>query len=116
MKRMIYAACAAATLALALPAVQSFADTAAPAAVQQEQGSQRREEWMQRRAEIFDAFLVGYKASLGLTNDQEKNWAPFESALREAAKRGPGAGPQARTKSAADRRPRSTGCGTFRRG
>ena len=95
MKRMIYAACAAATLGLALPAVQSFADTAAPAAVQQEQGSQRREEWMQRRAEIFDAFLVGYKASLGLTNDQEKNWAPFESALREAAKRGPGAGPHA---------------------
>ena len=115
MKRIIYAACAAATLALALPAVQTFADTAAPTALQQEQGNQRREEWMQRRAEIFDAFLVGYKASLGLTNDQEKNWAPFELALREAAKRGPERDLR-RTKSAPDRRPRSTGCGTCRRG
>jgi hypothetical protein len=95
MKRMIYAACTAATLALALPAVQSFADTAGPSAAQQEQGNPRREEWMQRRAEIFDARLVGFKASLSLTSDQEKNWAPFESALRDAAKRGPGAGPRA---------------------
>ncbi len=95
MKRMIFAACAAATLALALPAVQSFADTAGPDATQQEQGNQRRQEWMQRRTEIFDARLVGFKASLALTSDQEKNWAPFELALRDAAKRGPGAGPQA---------------------
>ena len=78
MKRMIYAACTAATLALALPAVQSLADTGGPTAQQQEQGNQRREEWMQRRAEIFDARLVGFKASLALTGDQEKNWAPFE--------------------------------------
>ena len=90
MKRMIYAACTAATLALALPAVQSLADTAGPAAQQQEQGNRRREEWMQRRTEIFDARLVGFKASLALTGDQEKNWAPFELALRDAANlRGP---------------------------
>lgn len=88
MKRMIYAACAAATLALAVPAVQSYADTPAPTAAQEEQGKQRREEWAQRRSEIFDARLVGFKASLALTGAQEKNWAPFESALRDAAKRG----------------------------
>jgi hypothetical protein len=86
MKRTIYAACAAATLALAIPAVQSYADTPAPSAAQQEQWKQRREEWMQKRSEIFDARLVGFKASLALTGDQEKNWAPFETALRDAAK------------------------------
>ena len=64
MKRMIYAACAAATLALALPAVQSFADTSGPSATEQEQGKLSREEWMQRRAEIVDARLIGFKASL----------------------------------------------------
>ncbi len=95
MKRMIYAACAAAMLALALPAVQSLADTSGPSAAQQEQGNQRREEWIQRRSKIFDARLVGFKASLALTNDQEKNWAPFKSALRDAAKRGPRPGPEA---------------------
>lgn len=95
MKRMIYAACAAATLALALPAVQTFADTNPPA-VEQEQRQQRREEWMQRRAEIIDARLIGFKASLSLTSDQEKTWAPFKSALRDAAKlRGPGMRPDA---------------------
>lgn len=96
MKRMIYAACAAATLALALPAVQSFADTSGPSATEQEQGKLSREEWMQRRAEILDARLIGFKASLSLTSDQEKIWAPFESALRDAAKlRGPGMRPDA---------------------
>jgi hypothetical protein len=89
MKRMNYAVCVAATMALALPAVQSFADTGGPSAAQQEQGKQRGEEWMQRRSEIFDARLVGFKASLGLTSEQEKNWAPFESALRDAAQREP---------------------------
>jgi hypothetical protein len=95
MKRMIYAACAAATLAFAVPAIQSFADTDSPSGAQQEQGKQRREEWMQRRAEIFDARLVGFKASLSLASDQEKNWAPFETALRDAAERGPRQGPEA---------------------
>ena len=93
MKRMVYAACAAAAMALAIPAVQSFADTPAPTSAQQEQWKQRREDWMQRRSEIFDARLVGFKASLALTGDQEKNWAPFETALRDAAKpMGPPAG------------------------
>ena len=95
MKRMIYAACAAATLSLAVPAVQSFAAADNSSAAQQEQGQQRREMWRQRRAEIFDARLVGFKASLALTSDQDKAWAPFESALRDAAKRGPWPGRQA---------------------
>ena len=96
MKRMMIAACAAATMALALPAVHSFADTGGPTAAQQEQWKQRRDEWMQRRSEIFDARLVGFKASLALTSEQEKGWAPFETALRDIAKlRGPGIGPSA---------------------
>jgi hypothetical protein len=93
MKRMMMAACAAATIALALPAVQSFADTGGPSTEQQEQWKQRREEWMQRRSEILDARLVGFKASLALTSEQEKAWPPFETALRDMAKlRGPGMG------------------------
>ncbi len=78
MKRFLYAACAAAALALAVPAVQSFAAADDSSAAQQEQGQQRRDMWRQRRAEIFDARLVGFKASLALTSDQEKTWAPFE--------------------------------------
>lgn len=101
MKRMVYAACAAATLALAVPAVQTFAATDEPSAAQLEQGQQRREAWRQRRAEIFDARLVGFKASLALTGDQEKAWAPFETALRDAAKRGPWPGREANEESGA---------------
>jgi hypothetical protein len=95
MKRIITAACAAATLALAIPAVQSFAATDEPTAAQQEQGQQRGDLWRQRRAEVFDARLVGFKASLALTSDQEKASAPFELALRDAAKRGPWPGREA---------------------
>ncbi len=89
MKRVIYAACAAAAMALALPVSQGFADDG-PSATHQEQWRRSREERSERRAEILDARLVGFKASLALTGDQEKAWAPFEAALREAAKpRGP---------------------------
>ena len=95
MKRMMTAACAAAMLALAVPAVQTFAATDEPSAQQQDQSQQRREAWRARRAEIFDAQLVGFKASLALTGDQEKAWAPFESALRDAARRGPWPGREA---------------------
>lgn len=34
---------------------------------------------------MLDAHLAGMKAALKLTPDQEKNWAAFESAVRDAA-------------------------------
>ena len=34
----------------------------------------------------LDTQLKGMKASLGLTADQEKDWDPFEAAVRDAAK------------------------------
>jgi hypothetical protein len=86
MRRLIYTAWAAAAIALSLPVAQSFADADGPSAQQREQWRQAREQRLQQRAEILDARLVGFKASLSLTSDQEKNWAPFEAALRNAAK------------------------------
>ena len=35
---------------------------------------------------MLDARLAGMKSALKLTADQEKNWAPFETAVRDAAK------------------------------
>ena len=35
---------------------------------------------------MLDAKLAGMKAGLRLTPDQEKLWAPFESAVKDAAK------------------------------
>jgi Spy/CpxP family protein refolding chaperone len=34
---------------------------------------------------MLDAHLAGMKAALNLTSDQEKNWAAFEAAVRDAA-------------------------------
>ena len=46
--------------------------------------------WMQHwavdREALLDAKLGGLKAGLRLTPDQEKLWAPFESAVRDAAR------------------------------
>jgi hypothetical protein len=63
MKRLFYTACAAA-IALSLPFAQTFADADAPSAERQEQWKQAREQGLQQRAEILDARLVGFKASL----------------------------------------------------
>ena len=38
------------------------------------------------RAALLDAKIAALKAGLKLTPDQEKNWAPVESAIREQAK------------------------------
>jgi hypothetical protein len=86
MRRLIYTACVAAAIAMSLPVAQSFADDDRPSAERQEQRNQTREQRLQQRAEILDARLVGFKASLALTSDQEKNWAPFEAALRTATR------------------------------
>jgi zinc resistance-associated protein len=91
MRRWIIAGCAAATLVFAAPFASSFAETGAAAPDQaaspdnQEQSKQTREQWRQQREAIFDARLVGFKASLALTSDQEKNWPVFEAVLRSLA-------------------------------
>ena len=41
---------------------------------------------MEVQALLLDAHLAGMKAALKLTPDQEKAWAPFEAAVRDAAK------------------------------
>jgi hypothetical protein len=86
MRRLIYTVCIATTIAMAAPVVQSFANADGPSAEQQAQWRQAREQRLQQRAELLDARLVGLKASLALTSDQDKNWSPFEAALRAAAK------------------------------
>ena len=86
MRRLIYTACVAVAIAMSLPVAQSFADDDGPSAERQEQWKQTREQRLQQQVQILDARLVGFKASLSLTSDQEKNWAPFEAALRNAAR------------------------------
>ena len=44
------------------------------------------QQMQEERAAMLDAHLAGFKAGLKLTADQEKLWAPFESAIRDAAK------------------------------
>jgi hypothetical protein len=43
-------------------------------------------QWQADQATLLDAKLAGMKAGLQLTPDQEKLWAPFESAVKEADK------------------------------
>jgi hypothetical protein len=85
MRYSIIAGCAAAMLVLAAPLASGFADTSAASPDQQEHSKQTREERRQQRGAIFDARLIGFKASLALTSDQEKNWPAFEAALRSFA-------------------------------
>jgi hypothetical protein len=97
MRHCIVAGFAAAALVLAAPLASSFAETGAASPDQaaspgqaaspdqQEHWKQSGEQWRQRRQEIFDARLVGFKASLALTADQEKNWPVFEAVLRGLA-------------------------------
>jgi hypothetical protein len=44
------------------------------------------DQWAADHAALLDAELAGLKAGLKLTPDQEMLWAPFETAVREAAK------------------------------
>lgn len=43
------------------------------------------EHWEAVHAALLDARLAGLKAGLRLTPDQEKQWGPFEAAVRDAA-------------------------------
>src|ERR1700761_4282782 len=53
---------------------------------QQASRAERMQHWAADRETMLDAKLAGMKAGLGLTNDQEKLWAPFESAVKAADK------------------------------
>ena len=85
MRNSIIAGCAAATLVFVAPLTSSFAETDAASPDQQEHSEQSREQRRQQWATVFDARLVGFKASLALTSDQDKNWPAFEAALRSFA-------------------------------
>jgi hypothetical protein len=81
MKKLVVVSVAAAALAgsvFALGAAAAPADSTAPT------GQMR--DMAEGRAFMLDARLAGMKAALKLTPDQEKNWAPFEAAVRDAAK------------------------------
>ncbi len=80
MKKLVVVTLAAAALAgsvFAVGAVAAPADASPPAGDMQ---------GMADRGFMLDAHLAGMKAALKLTPDQEKNWAPFEAAVRDAAK------------------------------
>lgn len=81
MKKLVVGALAAVALAgsvFALGAAAAPGDPSPPA------GEMRA--MAEARAFMLDARLAGMKAALKLTPDQEKNWAPFEAAVRDAAK------------------------------
>ncbi len=73
---------------LAALAVCAFGVTAAAAAGESSSaaGMERMQHWAADHEALLDARLAGLKAALKLTPDQEKNWAPFEAAVRDAAK------------------------------
>ena len=77
MKKTLVAALAAVALggsALALSAAAAPGDAPPPAADAREAGGF-----------MLDAHLAGMKAALKLTPEQEKNWATFETAVRDGA-------------------------------
>ena len=81
MKKLVVGAIAAVALAgsvFALGAAAAPTDPSSPA------GDMRA--MAEGRAFMLDARLAGMQAALKLTPDQEKNWAPFEAAVRDAAK------------------------------
>ena len=82
MKKLMLAAAAAAALAgsaFAYHAVAAPGEPPTPAQMQQMQ---------EEMATRMDANLGGMKAALKLTADEDKAWAPFEAAVRAAAKAG----------------------------
>ncbi len=83
MRKLILTSLAAAALAGAGVAQLAFA-------VQNDPADGPRVHWMgpspEQRALLLDAGLAGMKAALKLTPEQEKVWAPFETAVRDAAK------------------------------
>jgi hypothetical protein len=74
---------AAATAAAALSASGFTATTTAAQSDQQPTHAELVQRWAEA---ALDAQLKGMKTSLRLTADQEKDWGPFESAVKAAAK------------------------------
>jgi hypothetical protein len=60
--------------------------TTAQTATPESAGMDRMQHWAADHEALLDARLVGLKAVLKLTPDQDKLWAPFEAAVRGAAK------------------------------
>ena len=82
MERALLRMLAAAIVAAALSATGFTIDAAA-----QSDQQPTHAELVQRWAEAaLDAQLKGMKTSLRLTADQEKDWGPFESAVKDGAK------------------------------
>ena len=76
-----------AALAALMVSASAFSLTAAAAeSDQQPPRAERMRQMMEDRQTMLDAKLAGMKAGLQLTPDQEKLWAPFESAVKDAAK------------------------------
>jgi hypothetical protein len=76
------------TLIAALSAfgVCIYASGLTAASAQNNQAPSRMGQWQADQQTLLDAKLAGMKAGLKLTPDQEKLWAPFESAVKDAAK------------------------------
>ena len=81
MKNLVVVSLAAAALA---GSVFALGAAAAPGDSSPAAGQMRH--MAEVRAFMLDARLAGMKAALNLTPEQEKNWAPFEAAVRDAAK------------------------------
>jgi LTXXQ motif family protein len=79
MKRTLVAALIAGSLSAPVFALAAEGD-------QQASRADRMQQWAADRETVLDAKLAGMKAGLGLAADQEKLWAPFESAVRDADK------------------------------
>jgi hypothetical protein len=80
MKRTLVGRLAVATAGVALSASGVIA-TAAAQSDQQPSHAELVQHWAEA---AIDAQLKGMKTSLRLTADQEKDWAPFESAVKDA--------------------------------
>jgi LTXXQ motif family protein len=79
MKRLLVAMLVAGSLSAPTFALAAEGD-------QQASRAERMQKWAADRETMLDAKLAGMKAGLGLTIDQEKLWAPFESAVKDAHK------------------------------
>jgi hypothetical protein len=82
MERTFLRMLAAATAAAALSA-SGFTITAAAQSDQQPTHAELAQHWAEA---ALDAQLKGMKTSLRLTADQQKDWGPFESTVKETAK------------------------------
>ena len=83
MRKLLLASAAIAGLASSAFAPNAFAASDAGAALPSAAEIQRIQE---RQSVLLDAHLAGMKAGLKLNDEQAKNWPPFESAIRDAAK------------------------------